>query len=69
MSDIVVVRCPYADVALVEASHGAHRPVFVWGCTDIAEVRAMLSLGVEGLITDFADETAAEIARFEHDAA
>lgn len=63
MSDIVVVRFPHADRALVEASHGAHRPVFVWGLADPAEVRTALGLEVDGVITDFADETEREIAR------
>ena len=62
-SDMIIVMCPYVTDDLVRQAHAADLPVFVWGCADIAQVRAGLEMNIDGIITDFADEARAELER------
>jgi glycerophosphoryl diester phosphodiesterase len=41
------------DPALVEAAHAAGLGVFVWTVNELADVRRAISLGVDGIITDW----------------
>ena len=41
------------DPAIVEAAHAAGLAVFVWTVNEIADVRRAISMGVDGIITDW----------------
>lgn len=43
---------PIADGRFVRAAHRANRPVIVWTINDPALARSLVSLGVDGLVTD-----------------
>ena len=67
VTDLIAPYFRHVNGDLVSRARAAGLPVFVWGCGDIAEVRAALEMGIDGIITDFADETAKEIARLAGD--
>jgi len=62
-SDALIVMFPHATAGLVTQARGADLAVFVWGLADMAQVRAVLGLEVDGIITDFPDEAAKELDR------
>ena len=61
-SDMVITMFPFTNTALVKQAHAANLLVFVWGCTDMTQVRDALAMDVEGVITDFPDEVREELA-------
>ena len=63
LSDILVLMFPFASVELARQAHAADLPVFVWGCTDMTQVRSALEMEIDGIISDWPDETANELAR------
>jgi glycerophosphoryl diester phosphodiesterase len=62
-SDAVIVRFPFASAQMADGAHAAGLPVFVWGCTDMAEVREALGMGIDGIISDWPDLAKREIER------
>jgi len=62
-SDIIIVMFLTLSPDLVRQAGEAGLPVFVWGFTDMDQVRAALELGVDGIITDFPDQARAELKR------
>ncbi|KGM02847.1 glycerophosphodiester phosphodiesterase family protein, partial [Cellulomonas cellasea] len=48
-------RLRVVDAGTVAAAHAAGRQVHVWTVNDPAQMRALLDLGVDGLVTDRAD--------------
>ncbi|MFZ5470906.1 MAG: glycerophosphodiester phosphodiesterase [Myxococcota bacterium] len=50
------------DVQLVQAAHRLGCPVFVWTVNEPKKMRELLSIGVDGLITDRPDLLAAELS-------
>ncbi len=67
VTDFIAPYWRHVNGDVVSRARTAGLPVFVWGCRDMAETRAALELGIDGIITDFADETAKEIARLAGD--
>ncbi len=67
ITDLIAVRFPFLNGEVVSRAGAAGLPVYVWGCSDLAETRAALEQGIDGIITDFPDETAEEIARIAGD--
>jgi len=62
-SDAIAVRCPFATVKLVEEVHAHNLSVFVWGCTGITDIRRVLALDIDGIISDFPHLVAEELGR------
>ncbi len=62
-ADMLIVRCPFATVQLVEEVHAHNLSVFVWGCTGITDIRRVLALDIDGIISDFPDLAAKELGR------
>jgi len=52
-SDAIVTKFPFVDADLVDYVHGHSRYVFVWGCTDLQDIRKALRLDIDGIISDF----------------
>ena len=67
VTDFVVTYWQHANSDVVSRARATGLPVFVWGCRDMFETRGVLEMGIDGIITDFADETAREIARLAGD--
>jgi glycerophosphoryl diester phosphodiesterase len=55
-----IISAPFVD-----AAHRFGREVYVWTVNDPAEMRALLGLGVDGLITDFPDRLSRVLAERE----
>ena len=51
------------NAAVVAYFHGRGMPVHVWTVDDEREMRALLALGVDGLVTDRPDVLAAVLGR------
>lgn len=62
-SDLIAPYCRHVNGEVVSQARTAGLLVFVWGCSDIGETREALETGIDGIVTDFPDETAKEIAR------
>ncbi|UCB42500.1 MAG: hypothetical protein JSV77_08565 [Dehalococcoidales bacterium] len=62
-SGIVVTRFPHVNAAMLEQTRNAGLLVFVWGCTDMNQVRDALAMDIDGIITDFPDEVREELGR------
>ena len=62
-ADMLIVRCPFATVELVEEVHAHNLSVFVWGCTGIEDIRRVLALDIDGIISDSPDLVAEELGR------
>jgi glycerophosphoryl diester phosphodiesterase len=62
-SDIIVVMYPSINVDLVRKTEEAGLPIFVWGFSNMIQVRIALDMGVDGIVTDFPDEARAELVR------
>lgn len=62
-ADMLIVRCPFATVELVEELHAHNLSVFVWGCTGIEDTRRVLALDIDGIISDFPHLVAEELGR------
>ena len=62
-SDMIIVMHPYVSTDLVREAHEGGLPVFVWGFTVMEQVRAVLELDVDGIISDFPDEAREELDR------
>jgi len=60
-ADTIIVRCPFATVALIKELHASNLSIFVWGCTDPGDTRRTLGLGIDGMISDFPDLVAEEL--------
>ena len=54
---------PSVNADLIREAEEAGLPIFVWGFADMAQVRAALDLGVDGIITDFPDQAREELER------
>ncbi len=63
ITDLIAPYYKHVTGDLVSRARAARLPVFAWGCSDMAETKAVLELGIDGIITDFADEAAKEITR------
>ncbi len=66
-SEMVVARFSCVNTELVRQARDADLMVFVWGCVDMTEVRSALTMDIDGVITDFPDETREELARLAGD--
>jgi len=62
-SGMLVARFPSVNTELVRQARDASLMVFVWGCVDMTEVRSALTMDIDGVITDFPDETREELIR------
>ena len=62
-SAMVIARFPFVNTELVRQARDANLMVFVWGCVDMTEVRSALTMNIDGVITDFPDETREELTR------
>ena len=62
-SDLIAPYFGHVTGDVVSRARAAGLPLFVWGCRDMIETKAALRLGIDGIVTDFPDETAREIAR------
>ena len=62
-SEMVVARFPSVNTELARQARDADLMLFVWGCTDMTEVRSALSMDIYGVITDFPDEVRGELVR------
>ena len=51
-ADFVAVNASFADRRFVRSAHDAGKEVYVWTVNDAPTLSAMLSRGVDGLITD-----------------
>lgn len=51
-ADFLAVNAGFADLRLIEAAHASGKEVFVWTVNDAATMSAMISRGVDGLLTD-----------------
>jgi glycerophosphoryl diester phosphodiesterase len=49
-----VGRVQLVDARLIEAAHAARLAVHVWTVNDLAEIRRVLDVGVDGVMTDAA---------------
>jgi glycerophosphoryl diester phosphodiesterase len=54
---------PSINVDLVRKTEEAGLPIFVWGFSNMTQVRIALDMGVDGIVTDFPDEARAELVR------
>jgi glycerophosphoryl diester phosphodiesterase len=54
---------PVVDAALVRFLHGRDIPVFVWTVNEEADMRALLEMGVDGIMTDRPDLLAKVMGR------
>jgi len=61
-SEMIIARFPSVNVDLVRQARTANLMIFVWGCTDMMEVRRALAMDIDGVITDFPDEVRDELA-------
>lgn len=52
----IVVKCPFISERLVEKARVQNLSIFVWGCHDMKAVRKMLTLDIDGIISDFPDQ-------------
>jgi len=50
--DFVAVRAEIASPGLISSVHGAGKDLYVWTVNDPLQMSAMISMGVDGLITD-----------------
>lgn len=66
-SEMVIARFPFVNAELIRQVRDASLMVFVWGCVNMAEVRSALTMDIDGVITDFPDETREELARLSGD--
>ncbi len=66
-SGMVIGRFPSVSNELVRHVHDANLMVFVWGCMNMTEARTALTMDIDGIITDFADEVREEILRLAED--
>ena len=64
---MIIMMYPFVTADLVSQAHTAGLPVFVWGFPDMGQVRAILKMDVDGIITDFPDEAGAELDRMYRD--
>ncbi len=62
-SNLAIMMYPFTNSELVGRAHAGDLPVFVWGCRDMADVGGALATGLDGIITDWPDQTRDEIAR------
>lgn len=62
-SDLIAPYFRHISGDVVSRAGAAGQLVFVWGCRDMIETREALALGIDGIVTDFPEETAKEIAR------
>jgi glycerophosphoryl diester phosphodiesterase len=60
-SEMVIARFPSVNIELVGKARTANLMIFVWGLTDITEVRSALAMDIDGVITDFPDEVRKEL--------
>jgi glycerophosphoryl diester phosphodiesterase len=60
-SEMVIARFPSVNAELVRKARTANLMIFVWGLTDITEVRSALAMDIDGVITDFPDEVRKEL--------
>ena len=51
-ADFVAVNASFADRRFVRSAHDAGKKVYVWTVNDAPTMSAMMSRGVDGLITD-----------------
>jgi len=61
-ADAIVVRYPFVDRKLIEAVHSVGRAIFVWGLPFSWRVGGVISLGVDGIISDFPDAVKKKLA-------
>lgn len=50
--DFLAVNAPLATRRLIRSAHRRGKQVFVWTVDDAAQMSAMISRGVDGIITD-----------------
>ncbi len=55
-ADAIIVRYPFVSRKLVEAVHRLGRAIFVWGLPWPCCIDGVVTMGVDGIISDFPDE-------------
>ena len=53
--DGIVVRYPYITKEMIDRIHSGNRSCFVWSCRELKEIRKVIGLGVDGIVSDSPD--------------